>query len=212
MNKDKIKVMIVDDHSIVRFGIRSLIEKNDNMVVCSEADSIKSLLMQLGNVSPDIIILDLKLPDGDGIIGIREIKKLDVNIKVIILTAYAEDTVIMEAVKAGADGYVLKNIDGRSIIKAITDVYSGLSVLDSNVVNNVVRAVKEGNIKQDNLTPQEMMILKYIAEGKTNKEIGECLYLSEKTVRNSVSKILRKIKVNNRTEAAILWTKELSTK
>lgn len=212
MNKDKIKVMIVDDHSIVRFGIRSLIEKNDNMVVCSEADSIKSLLMQLGNVSPDIIILDLKLPDGDGIIGIREIKKLDANIKVIILTAYAEDTVIMESVKAGADGYVLKNIDGKSIIKAITDVYSGLSVLDSNVVNKVVRAVKEGNIKQDNLTPQEMMILKYIAEGKTNKEIGECLYLSEKTVRNSVSKILRKIKVNNRTEAAILWTKELSSK
>ncbi|SES97832.1 two component transcriptional regulator, LuxR family [Natronincola peptidivorans] len=212
MQKKNISVFLVDDHAIVRCGIRSLIERNSGLEVIGEAGNLQEAYDKVSELMPDIILLDIKLPDGDGAAGCREIKKLCPDAKVIILTAFAEDSIVIEAVKAGAEGYLLKNIDSKNIINAIRDVASGKPVLDASVMGKVLNVVKANNTTDDILTPQEKNILELVSQGKTNKEIGEALFISEKTVRNNVSRILRKINVSNRTEAAIYWSKQMSLK
>lgn len=210
MHKKNISVLLIDDHAIVRCGIRSLIERNPGLEVCGEAENLQEAYLKVSDLKPDIALLDIKLPDGDGAAGCREIKKISPETKVIILTAFAEDAIILEAVKAGAEGYLLKNIDSKNIIAAIRDVASGKPALDASIISKVLNVVKGGQPVDDSLTPQERNILELISQGKTNKEIGLELFISEKTVRNNVSKILRKINVNNRTEAAIYWSRQKS--
>ena len=210
MQSKDIKILLVDDHSIVRYGIRSLIERNTGLSVCGEAENLLEAYEKVRELKPDVVLLDLKLPDGDGATGCREIKKIQEDIKVIILTAYADDTIVVEAVRAGADGYLLKNIDSKTIIEAIRDVFEGKSVLDSTVLPKVLRAIKSNSDSHETMTPQEKRILDFISEGKTNKEIGEELFIAEKTVRNNVSIIMKKINVSNRTEAAIYWSRQKS--
>ncbi|SNS04760.1 two component transcriptional regulator, LuxR family [Anaerovirgula multivorans] len=210
MSKKNISVLLVDDHAIVRCGIRSLIERNSGLEVCGEAENLQEAYHQVSEWKPDIVLLDIKLPDGDGAAGCREIKKISPETKVIILTAFAEDAIVLEAVQAGAEGYLLKNIDSKSIITAIRDVAAGKPALDASIISKVLDVVKGKHPVDDSLTPQERNILELISQGKTNKEIGQELFISEKTVRNNVSKILRKINVNNRTEAAIYWSRQKS--
>ncbi|OZV11269.1 hypothetical protein CIW83_15665 [Tissierella sp. P1] len=127
---DKIKVLLVDDHSVVRDGLRLLLQLNDGLEVCGEAATLKEAIMMAINTNPDVILLDFKLPDGDGVSGCISIKNLFPNIKIIILTAYAEEHIVMETIRAGADGYLLKNIESEELIKTILSVYNGDSVLD----------------------------------------------------------------------------------
>ena len=208
----KIRLLLVDDHAIVRLGIKSLLERNEGFEVCGEAENLAEAYKKILDLKPDVVLLDMKLPDGDGAAGCREIKKLLPDIKVIMLTAYAEDSIVLETVRAGADGYLLKNIDSKTIISAIKDVYGGTPVLDATIVNKVMKAVKGTNEIDTLLSPQEKRILELISLGKTNKEIGEALFIAEKTVRNTVTKIMRKINVTNRTEAAIYWSRQMSLK
>lgn len=213
MSNEKIRVFLVDDHTVVRLGIKSLIEKNPGMLVCGEAETLKETYQKLMDFNPDIVLLDIKLPDGSGVGGCKKIKNISPKTKVIILTAYAENHIIMDCIKAGAEGYLLKNADGKTIITAIEDVFKGKSVLDHSVTDIVFNQVKGVNINIDsNLTQQEQGILEYICQGKTNREIGEYLFISEKTVRNYVSRIMSKINVVNRTEAAAYWSEQKSLK
>lgn len=207
-----IRLLLVDDHYIVRMGIKALLERNDGFVVCGEAGDLAEAYKKVQELKPDVVLLDMKLPDGDGVSGCREIKKMCPDIKIIMLTAYAEDSIVMETVRAGADGYLLKNIDSKTIVSAIKNVHSGTSYFDSTVVDKVLRLVKGANEIDSLLSPQEKKILELVSLGRTNKEIGEVLFIAEKTVRNTVSKIMRKINVSNRTEAAIYWSRQMSLK
>ncbi|MDF2890490.1 MAG: hypothetical protein K0R80_857 [Clostridia bacterium] len=212
MSKSKIKVLLVDDHSVVRYGIRSIIEKDPQIQVCGEAECLADTYTQAEALQPDVVLLDMKLPDGDGVTGCIRLKSITPGIKVIILTAFADENIVYEAVKAGIDGYLLKNIEGKAIVKAITDVYGGMSIIDPNISHNLMKIIQKGSEVEQPLAPQERNILELISQGRTNKEIAEVLFLSEKTVRNNVSKIMKKINVTNRTEAAMFWSRQKSLK
>ncbi|MDF2520085.1 MAG: hypothetical protein K0R84_713 [Clostridia bacterium] len=212
MNKSKIKVLLVDDHSVVRYGIRSIIEKNPLIEVSGEAESLSETYYKAESLKPDVVLLDLKLPDGDGVAGCIRLKSMLPNVKVVILTAFAEENILYEAVKAGIDGYLLKNIEGQAITKAIIDVYNGMSIIDPNMSHKLMKIIQKSNEPEQHLTLQEKNILEHISQGRTNKEIADALFLSEKTVRNNVSKIMKKINVNNRTEAALFWSRQKSLK
>lgn len=208
---DKIKVLLVDDHSVVRDGLRLLLQLNDGLEVCGEAATLKEAIMMTIDTNPDVILLDFKLPDGDGVNGCISIKNLFPNIKIIILTAYAEEHIVMETIRAGADGYLLKNIESEELIKTILSVYNGDSVLDPSVTEGVFNSIKLDNQKieeSSEFSPREMKILQALSLGKTNKEIAESLSISDKTVRNYISNIFKKINVSNRTEAASYWIRK----
>ena len=208
---DKIKVLLVDDHSVVRDGLRLLLQLNDGLEVCGEAATLKEAIMMTIDTNPDVILLDFKLPDGDGVNGCISIKNLFPNIKIIILTAYAEEHIVMETIRAGADGYLLKNIESEELIKTILSVYNGDSVLDPSVTEGVFNSIKLDNQKieeSSEFSPREMKILQALSLGKTNKEIAESLSISDKTVRNYISNIFKKINVSNRTESASYWIRQ----
>lgn len=213
--KEKIKVLLIDDHSVVRDGLRLLLELDERLEVCGEASTLNEGVLMVNNLRPDVVLLDFRLPDGDGITGCINIKNNFPNIKIIILTAYAEEHIVMEAIRAGADGYLLKNIESDELIKTIVSVFEGESVLDSLVTEAVFNSIKSENVKPtDNsiLSPRERKILEMISTGKTNKEIGSSLFISDKTVRNYVSNIFKKLNVTNRTEAASYWIRNKKIK
>lgn len=197
------QIMLVDDHNIVRMGLKGLIDKDPELNVCAEASTLEEAYELLKTVTPDLVLLDMKLPDGDGSEGVREIKKIKPDVKVLILTAYAEDHMVQESLRNGADGYLLKNVDGRSITQAVHNVLNRLMVVDPSVGNTILSPSQNPVLAK--LDEREQMVLNLISKGKTNKEIGESLFLAEKTVRNLVTKIMKKIEVSNRTEAAAFW-------
>ena len=204
--REKIRVLLVDDHTIVRKGLRLILELHDRIDVCGEAGSIKEMIDMIAQCEPDVILLDFKLPDGDGVEGCKKIKSRFPDIKILILTAYSQDHIVMEAIRAGANGYLLKNIKGGDLIKSIFSVYKNESVLDPSVADVIFKQLHTGESRADHqLSPRETKILNMISKGKTNKEIAEALYISEKTVRNYTSTLFKKINVNNRTEAARYW-------
>lgn len=213
--KDKIKILLVDDHSVVRDGLKLLLQLNDRLEVCGEAATLKEAIMMTINLNPDVILLDFKLPDGDGVNGCISIKNIFPSTKIIILTAYAEEHLVMETIKAGADGYLLKNIESEELIKNILSVYDGDSVLDPSVTEGVFNSIKLSNQKDEtssDLSPRETKILQALSLGRTNKEIAEELSISDKTVRNYISNIFKKINVSNRTEAASYWIRKKNFK
>ncbi len=204
----KIKVFLVDDHDIVRSGIRSLIERSEGLTVCGEAGTLREAYDRINSSAPDVVLLDIKLPDGDGASGCREIKKRNPDIKIVILSAFADDSIVLEAIKSGAEGYLLKSVDSKSIIQGLKDVASGQAALDPVITGKVMNAVKSGETgSDDTLSVQEQQVLELVSQGRTNREIAEILIMSDKTVRNNVSKILRKLNAANRTEAAMFWQK-----
>lgn len=204
----KIKVLIVDDHSVVRKGLKLFLAANERLEVCSEAATLKEAMGMVAKYKPEVVLLDYKLPDGDGIIGCINIKTQFPAIKIIILTAFTDDSVVIDAIRAGADAYLLKDIESDKLIDTIVSVYEGENVLDDSVTEDIFNhlRINNKNIKRDdNLSNQETKILQMIALGKINKEIAIEVGISENTVRNYISRIFKKINVSNRTEAASYW-------
>ena len=203
----KKRLLIVDDHEIVRLGLRSMLENYPDFEVVAEAGSAKEAIQQTGIHHPDIVLMDIRLPGMSGIEATEEIISKHPGIKVIMLTSYAEDEMLFSAIKAGASGYVLKQINLDDLVKSIEAVARGEASLDPAVTQRIFQEVRKA-IKDEeasafsSLSQQEKMVLRLVSEGKTNREIAQKLFLGEGTVRNYVSSILSKLGVSNRAEAA----------
>lgn len=198
-----VRIMIVDDHEVVRFGLKNLLERRSDWKVVTEAGSVPQAIRRADEYRPDIIVMDIRLSDGSGIDACREIAKHHPQIKIIILTSFAEDELLFNAISAGAVGYVLKQVGNDDLIRAIETVARGEALLDPSVTGQVLAKLRETTRVEAfaNLTEQELKVLALIAQGKTNKEIAASLHLGEGTVRNYVSSIFGKLGLSNRAEA-----------
>lgn len=202
-----IRVLIVDDHEVVRLGLRSLLEQQPDMVVVGEAATAAEAEALTEHLSPDVVLMDIRLPGTSGVEACRQIKARNARVRVLILTSYADSQLLTDAIVAGADGYVLKQVGSDALITALRRVAAGENLLDPALTSQVFSRLKEVREQEEilafrGLSDQEMRILARIAEGKTNKEIGDELHLSEKTVRNYVSEILAKLGLSSRVQAA----------
>jgi DNA-binding NarL/FixJ family response regulator len=200
-----IRVLIVDDHAVVRMGLKALLELHDNYIVVGEADSGLEALKMAEQEQPDVVVMDIRMPGMNGIEACQEIRATNPNIKVIMLTSYADDEAIYASIQAGASGYVLKQMDNMELIESIERVARGESLLDPSISGRVMGRMKEIATEKENegkLTDTERKILLLIADGKTNREISEAVFLAEKTIRNYVSKIFTKLNLANRAAAA----------
>ncbi len=203
----KQRIVIVDDHEVVRLGLRSLLEHHPQFEVVGEAGNAKDAVELVGQLKPDIVLMDIRLPGTSGIEACEEITRSYPDTRVVMLTSYAEDEMLFSAIRAGASGYVLKQIASDDLIRALEAVGRGEALLDPAVTQRVFqevrRAVKEEEASAfANLSQQERHVLLLVSEGKTNREIAKSLFLGEGTVRNYVSSILSKLGVSNRAEAA----------
>lgn len=203
----KHRILLVDDHEIVRLGLKALLEHHPHFEVVAEAGSAKEAIEQTDRYRPDIVLMDIRLPGTSGIDACEQIIRDFSETKVVMLTSYAEDEMLFSAIRAGASGYVLKQIGGDDLVRALESVGRGEAMLDPAVTQRVFqevrRAVKEEEASAFvNLSQQEKHVLQLVSEGKTNREIAKALFLGEGTVRNYVSSILSKLSVSNRAEAA----------
>ncbi len=203
----KQRILLVDDHEVVRLGLRSLLEHHAQFEVVGEASNAKEALEQVGRLHPDIVLMDIRLPGTSGIEACEEVVRQYPDTRVVMLTSYAEDEMLFSAIRAGASGYILKQIGGEDLVRALESVGRGEALLDPAVTQRVFqevrRAVKEEEASAfANLSQQERHVLLLVSEGKTNREIAKALFLGEGTVRNYVSSILSKLGVSNRAEAA----------
>ena len=199
-----LKVLVVDDHDIVRKGLTTLISRQQDLSVAGEAGTAAEAVAKANELAPDVVVLDIRLPDASGIEACREIRSQNSNIKVLMLTSYSDEEAVMGSIMAGASGYLLKEIRSQEIVEAIRQVGSGRSLLDPAVTAGVLERIRRGKDidKLDQLTNQEQRILDLVAQGKTNKEISQEVNLSDKTVKNYVSNILGKLEVARRSQAA----------
>jgi DNA-binding NarL/FixJ family response regulator len=195
--------MIVDDHEVVRFGLRHLLARQPDWEVVAEAGTVTEAIIQANEHDPDVIVMDIRLGDGSGIDACREIVKTHPRTKVIMLTSFAEDDLLFDAISAGATGYVLKQVGNNDLVHAIATVARGDALLDPTVTGQVLLKLRESTRAEafKNLTEREVRVLALIAQGRTNREIAAQLYLGEGTVRNYVSNILDKLQLANRAEA-----------
>ncbi len=203
----KQRILLVDDHEVVRLGLKALLEHNAQFEVVGEAAAAKEAVEQVARLHPDIVLMDIRLPGTSGIEACEEIIREFPDTRVVMLTSYAEDEMLFSAIRAGASGYILKQIGGEDLLHALEAVGRGESMLDPAVTQRVFqevrRAVKEEEASAfANLSQQERHVLLLVSEGKTNREIAKALFLGEGTVRNYVSSILSKLGVSNRAEAA----------
>ncbi len=203
----KKRIVLVDDHEVVRLGLRALLEHNSQFEVVGEASTAKEAIEVVDRLHPDIVLMDIRLPGASGIEACEEINKNYPDTRVVMLTSYAEDEMLFSAIRAGASGYILKQIGGEDLVHALEAVGRGEALLDPAVTQRVFqevrRAVKEEEASAFvNLSQQERHVLLLVSEGKTNREIAKALFLGEGTVRNYVSSILSKLGVSNRAEAA----------
>jgi len=204
----EIRVMLVDDHEIVRQGLRSLLERRENLRVVAEAGTVEEAVAAAAETQPDVVVMDVRLPDGTGIEACREIRAARPETRVLMLTSYADDEAVYAAILAGAASYMLKQTRGRELVAAIEAVARGESLLDPAVTQSVLTRMREmagggHKDKLSELSEQERRILGLIAEGKTNREIAATIFLSEKTVKNYVSTILSKLGMERRAQAAV---------
>lgn len=198
-----VRVFLLDDHEVVRRGVRELLEAEDDLEVVGEADTAEIALTRIPAIAPDVAVLDVQLPDGNGIEVCREIRSRRPDIACLMLTSFSDDEALFAAVMAGAAGFVLKQIRGNDLVEAVRTVATGASLIDPAVVQRVMERLKAGpDDELRDLTPQEKNIFALIGEGKTNRQIGEELFLAEKTVKNYVSNMLAKLGMSRRTEAA----------
>jgi two-component system, NarL family, response regulator DevR len=207
MSAPPLRVMLVDDHQVVRDGIRLLLTKAEDVVVCAEAASTREAVAVAAQALPDVIVMDVRLQDGSGIEATRDIRAARPQTAVLMLTSFADDEALFASIMAGAAGYVLKQIRGDELVRAIRAVGAGQNLLDPAVTKGVFERLRKGkhllrDEKLARLSPQEERILGLVAEGRTNGQIGEELGLAEKTVKNYVSSILAKLEVARRAEAA----------
>jgi two-component system, NarL family, response regulator DevR len=202
-----LRVMLVDDHEIVRDGIKAMLDVVDDIIVTAQAGTVRDAVDEAHRTRPDVVVMDVRLADGSGIEATREIRAEHPEIRVLMLTSFADDEALFASIMAGASGYVLKQVRSGDLLRAIRAVGAGDSLLDPSVTNAVLDRLRRGkHLMQDErlarLSPQEERILTLVADGRTNKEIGNELRLAEKTVKNYVSSILSKLEVARRAEAA----------
>ncbi|MGI5481757.1 response regulator [Streptomyces lavendofoliae] len=203
----KITVFLLDDHEVVRRGVHEMLSVEDDIEVVGEAGTAADALVRIPATRPDVAILDVRLPDGSGVEVCREVRALDESIKCLMLTSFADDEALFDAIMAGASGYVLKAIRGSELLTAVRDVAAGRSLLDPVATARVLERLRDGaDPKGDDrlaaLTDQERRILDLIGEGLTNRAIGERLHLAEKTIKNYVSSLLSKLGMERRSQAA----------
>ncbi|MFP5255232.1 MAG: response regulator [Acidimicrobiia bacterium] len=198
------RVFLLDDHEIVRRGLRELLEAEGDLVVVGEAGTAEEAYGRIPATSPDVAVLDVRLPDGDGIEVCREIRSKHPEIACIMLTSFSDDEAVYASIMAGAAGYLLKQVRGSDLVNGVRRVAAGESLLDPQVTTRVLDRLRhrEGDDELASLTDQERRILGLIAEGLTNRQIGERLFLAEKTVKNYVSNMFAKLGMHRRTEAA----------
>jgi DNA-binding NarL/FixJ family response regulator len=209
---DKIRVYLLDDHDVVREGLRFLLESTDDIEVVGESASAVDAAARIPSLRPHVAILDARLPDGSGIEVCRSVRAVDPTIQALVLTSYDDDEALFAAIMAGAAGYVLKEIRSADLVEAVRQVAAGKSLIDPSLTARVLERVRSGPTvapELADLTEQEMAILGHIAEGLTNRQIGERMFLAEKTVKNYVSAILAKLGLERRTQAAVLASKLL---
>src|SRR4051794_27496001 len=207
---DQIRVFLLDDHEVVRRGVRDLLESEGDVVVVGEASTAAEAMARVPAVRPDVAVLDVRLPDGDGVSVCRELRSGFPDLACLMLTSFADDEALYNAILAGAAGYVLKQIRGSDLVGAVRTVAAGGSLLDPKAAAQVMDRLRNQANKQDplaGLTEQERKILDLIGEGLTNRQIGERMFLAEKTVKNYVSALLAKLGLERRTQAAVLATK-----
>jgi two-component system, NarL family, response regulator DevR len=201
-----VRVFLLDDHEIVRRGIADLLEGESGISVVGEAATAGEALRRIPAARPDVAVLDARLPDGSGIDVCRDIRSAHPEIRCLILTSYDDNDAVFAAVMAGASGYLLKEIRGASLVDAVRQVAAGKSLLDPSVTEKLLARLREGPPRDErlaSLTDREREILSLIADGLTNKQIGERLFLAEKTVKNYVSGLLAKLGMQRRTQAAV---------
>ena len=199
------RILLVDDHEIVRQGLKALIDSHDDLDVVGEAGTVEDAIKRTGFDSPDMVLLDVRLPDGSGVEACREIRQRFPDVRVLMLTSFADEDALIAAIMAGASGYVLKRIRGDELIDSIRRVCDGESLLDPDMVGRLFDRLRTGGSTDpllEKLSDQERKILGYIAEGMTNRQIAAEMFLAEKTVKNYVSNMLTKMGMSRRTEAA----------
>jgi two-component system, NarL family, response regulator DevR len=205
-----IRVFLLDDHELVREGVRSLLESDDEIEVVGEASTTAEALARIPLAKPHVAILDVRLEDGSGIEVCRDIRSIMPGLFCLMLTSFADDEALFASVMAGASGYALKQIRARDLIEDVKKVAAGASLMNPRAVAQVVERIAnppQSDPAIDALSPQEKRILDFIAEGRTNRQIADAMFLSEKTIKNYVTHLLVKLKVHSRTEAAIYATK-----
>ena len=200
-----IGVFLLDDHEVVRTGLRALLEACEDIEVVGEADTVADALISIPATQPDVAILDVRLPDGSGVEVCREVRSNSPDIACVMLTSYADDEALIASIMAGAAGYVLKQVGSLDLLDTIRRAGAGESLLDPALTDRVLERLREGpktDPRLASLTPQERKILDLIAEGYTNRQIAENMFLAEKTVKNYVSNLLAKLGMERRTQAA----------
>ena len=205
-----IRLLIVDDHQVTRLGLCTLLGACPQFEIVGEADSVAGTMDAVARLKPDVVLLDVRLPDGSGIEVCQRLQRLDLDVKVLVLTSYASDDLVFDAIAAGADGYLLKDIHGDNLIQAIQDVAAGKSILDPVITRRVMNQVRNPAApvvpnKLDLLSAQERRVVALVAEGKTNKEIGLEMGLSDKTVKNYLSNAMEKLNLNRCARAAAFF-------
>ncbi len=204
-----VRVFLVDDHEVVRRGLRDLIEAEDDLEVSGEAGTAGMALAAIAKEPPDVAVLDVRLPDGNGVEICREIRARNPQIACLMLTSFGDDEALFDAIMAGAAGYLLKDVRAAGLLDAIRRVAQGESLLDPAVTGKVLERLRKGDEEDPrlaSLSEQERRILEFIAQGLTNRQIAEQMHLAEKTVKNYVSNMLAKLGMQRRTEAAVFYT------
>ena len=203
--KSAIRVLLVDDHEVVRRGLRALLDAQDGIEVVGEAGSAKDAVRQVGFNSPDVVMMDVRLPDGSGVEATRRIRQRFPDVAVLILSSFADQEALVSSIEAGASGYLLKRVDTEAIVDAVRAVGAGESLLDPAMTEQLFNNVRDADRDDEliaRLSGQERRILSRLAQGKTNREIAEEMFLAEKTVKNYVSNLLAKMGMSHRSEAA----------
>jgi len=205
-----VKLLLVDDSELVRTGLRTLLGAERAIQIVGEAANVANAVASAARLKPEVVLMDIRLPDGSGFDACRQILQQLPDTRILFLTSVVDDRLVDEAIRSGGHGYLLKEIDGRGLVQAILDVAAGKSILDPAVTARVMNLVKTGANQPkllDSLSPQERRVLALIAEGKTNKEVGQDLSLSEKTVKNYLANIFDKLNITRRSQAAAIYVR-----
>ena len=206
----RIRIVIADDHRVVRSGLTALLGQYPWIAVAGEAGTVAEAVRETVRLRPDLVLMDVRLPDGKGYEACREIRRQAPETRVLFLTSFADEEIVLESLDAGADGYLLKEIDEEALVRGIQEVAAGRSILDPAVTRRVLERTRQppgstAREKWESLSPQERRVLALVAEGKTNKEIAMALELSDKTVKNYFSNLLDKLQLSRRSQAAAFY-------
>jgi two-component system, NarL family, response regulator DevR len=215
--KPPIRLLMVDDHEVLRLGLRTLFSEAGGFEVVGEAGTMAGAVSNARALEPDVVLMDVRLPDGSGVEACREIRAGRPQTRVLFLTSYADDDAVLATILAGAQGFLLKEVGSDELLRAVRAVANGQSILDPAVTQRVLTRVQtlsvsspETGPKEEELSPQERRVLALVAEGKTNKEIAVALNLSEKTVGNYLSHVFQKLNITRRSQAAVYFTRRFS--